>query len=161
MTTLLAPALLAVCLFILQGTLLSGLQLDLITPLVVYVALESNLAAALLFAIGLGFLTDTMSGAVAGLNIALNLGVLAIARLVRDHLMLGSLLVRVGVASVGLVTRSVLYMILTALLLGWAPTGGTAVAMAVQVVGGTLISLPMFALLDLALESFSLRQQSL
>jgi len=161
MPSLLAPAAVAACLFLLQTTLLAGLQLDLITPVLVYVALEASLTGAFLFAVAFGFLADTMTGALAGVNVALNLGVLAAARLMRGHLLLGSLPARVGAATVGLLFRAALFMALGALVRGLPPTGAMALAALVQVAGGAMISLPLFAALDRALELLALRQEPL
>lgn len=156
------PLLLAGCLFVLQGTLLSGLELDLLTPVLVYVAFEANLGPAALFALGLGFLCDTMFGAVAGLNVALNLGVLTLARLLRRHLLLRDMLVRVAAVAVCLLARSLLLLALAAVLLGWPPQGATAaLAVLIQVAGGSLVSLPVFAGLDWAMEMLALKQQPL
>lgn len=161
MSRLLAPAAMAVCLFVFQTTLLASLQLDLLTPVLVYVALESSFPAALLFALFFGFVADVMTSPVAGVNIALNLGVLLATWLVRGHILLASLVVRAGVAALGLATRSLLFMALNALYQGSSPTGSLALAAALQVVAGALISLPLFATLDRALELLALRQEPL
>ncbi len=161
MLPLLAPAAAAVGLVILQSTLLGGLQLDLLTPVLVYVALDSKLGAAVGFAVGLGFLCDTISGLFGGLNVGLNLGVVLLARGLRGHLLLGSTAVRAAAAGVCLLARGVLFLGLAGLL-GWPlGAGHTALAVLLQAAAGAAASLPLFALLDRAMESLALRQQPL
>jgi len=156
------PALLAVCLLILQGTLLAGLELDLLTPVLVYVAFEANLGPAAVFALGLGFLCDNMFGVVYGLNVALNVGVLTIARLLRRHLLLRDMLVRVAAVAVCLLARSLLLLALASVLLDWPPQGAAAaLSVFLQVAGGSLVSLPLFAGLDWVMETLALKQQTL
>jgi hypothetical protein len=160
MLPLLAPALAAVCLFILQGTLLSGLQLDLLTPVVLYVALEMDLTSAAVFAIGLGFLSDLM-GVFFGLNIALNVGAVLVARLLRRHLLLRRPPARLVAVAACLLARSTL-LPLAAAFFNWPGPGGLlALRGLAEVAGGTLVSLPLFAALDRAMESLALRRQPL
>ncbi|MFH0808968.1 MAG: hypothetical protein V2A77_00635 [Pseudomonadota bacterium] len=161
MLSLLAPAAVAVFLFVLQMTLLAGLQLDLLTPILVYVALDGSLAGAVLFALMLGFLGDTMSGVSNGLDMASGLGVVLMARMLRRHLLVSSDVVRVVAVAVCLLARSLLLLTLVTMTGLPAQGGNAALAVVFQIVAGSLVSLPLFSLLDRASALLKFRQQPL
>jgi hypothetical protein len=159
MLLLVAPALLALSLTVLEHTLLSPLPLDLPAVVVAAVALEAPPVQAAAFALGVGYLADVLGGVLPGFEALLALGMLMPAWTIRRHVLLGNLPARVAAVGACLLVRGALRPVLGMVLgigpepslLGLAWTAG-------QVAAGSLAGLPVLMLLGAARDVLAPRQ---